>query len=1067
MDPNIKTLTAKDIDDTIACVEFFKEIKKKEKNEEIFNLIKEKLNENLIRSFENYSEIYTSINELNQNFEDFSLNLYDKVEKIVKDTEIIFLQNNEEITIKESNETKDKNPINSIEDLIILKNKIHVKQKIDENDSENENKMIKKNNTLNFFKEIINNIETIYEHISVLKIKYFLNDKNNKAIEKNFDEIEKFLSNAKKDLIKQLETFYKIDDFMRFFYGKQIVSIVDHLDGYLEIFPFLRYILNDTDKENIEEGDKKNVHSLTDYINHYSLYNKETFENISNYVISLLKKNKTSLEEHYTHLKIRSENTLKGIYIYKSESESMEEDILQIFLDKINRLPIAQNILITNKETSYEEMQAFLNRAILCRYNTLFAFEINESFSLDQQRDLNKFIDKLLSYKNEYFNKIEKNTIPKENTSEYMDSCLVFVYNEKSESSLNYIRKVIVTKELTLRKIHSIDNSTFIEDDSKNDMSNSKINNSINASRCELNNNVHVIKSEICGLGKTEKIRKEIKEKKKEYIHFPIGGNINRDILYNKLKIIIEKIEKIKKEKKINVAIHLDLYDNNEPSILNEFLFSFLITKFYSNSENIIYISKDIEIFVEVPNCFEDFISKYKILNSFDIDNIEIDKKPELNLSDERSIFFENMLNTKDNKKFLEFINNNIGIEKYSYHQLNIFINLFIGQYRNYNKTGESKLTFYRGDKVITKEVIENFGKCTKYFTSGAFANLLVDKDKMNKINGKNKEYLKLLGQIYENDLYDYDVNNNNLDKKDLNDKFKFPLFFLKYNKEQKKGEYRELYISKNNLGLREIKQPEEKNSEYFLTVLNEILDLSPSIESLKKIIDEDEYIITNDNFRKMVLIIYRIIANIPVILMGETGCGKTALIKKLSQLLNNGKNNLEIINIHPGISDNYLIKKMKEINIKAKNTNEDIWVFFDELNTCDSFAILTEIFANRSFEGENLSNNIKIIGACNPYRIREENKVKCGLSHPDDKFDELVYLVKLMPQSLMYYVFNFGSINEEDESKYIKSIISKHFNNDEEKLKEETKNVISSCHKFLRKKFDLSVVSLREISRF
>ena len=131
------------------------------------------------------------------------------------------------------------------------------------------------------------------------------------------------------------------------------------------------------------------------------------------------------------------------------------------------------------------------------------------------------------------------------------------------------------------------------------------------------------------------------------------------------------------------------------------------------------------------------------ILNSFDIDIIKIDKKCELNLSYERSIFFENILNTKDNSKFLEFINNNIGIEKYSYHQLNIFINIFIGQYGNYNKTGESKMTFYEGDKAITKDLIENFGKCTKYFTSGAFANLLVDKDKMNKINAKIKSLNK------------------------------------------------------------------------------------------------------------------------------------------------------------------------------------------------------------------------------------------------------------------------------------------------------------------------------------
>ena len=33
---------------------------------------------------------------------------------------------------------------------------------------------------------------------------------------------------------------------------------------------------------------------------------------------------------------------------------------------------------------------------------------------------------------------------------------------------------------------------------------------------------------------------------------------------------------------------------------------------------------------------------------------------------------------------------------------------------------------------------------------------------------------------------------------------------------------------------------------------------------------------------------------NIPVILMGETGCGKTALLKKLNQLLTNGKRNIK-----------------------------------------------------------------------------------------------------------------------------------------------------------------------------
>ena len=54
-----------------------------------------------------------------------------------------------------------------------------------------------------------------------------------------------------------------------------------------------------------------------------------------------------------------------------------------------------------------------------------------------------------------------------------------------------------------------------------------------------------------------------------------------------------------------------------------------------------------------------------------------------------------------------------------------------------------------------------------------------------------------------------------------------------------------------------------------------------------------------------MVLLVYRIKANVPIIIMGDTGCGKIALIIKLNQILNNGRKTVEIINIiniHHGI---------------------------------------------------------------------------------------------------------------------------------------------------------------------
>lgn len=96
------------------------------------------------------------------------------------------------------------------------------------------------------------------------------------------------------------------------------------------------------------------------------------------------------------------------------------------------------------------------------------------------------------------------------------------------------------------------------------------------------------------------------------------------------------------------------------------------------------------------------------------------------------------------------------------------------------------------------------------------------------------------------------------------------------------------------------------------------------------------------------------------------------------------------------------------------------------------------------------------------------ENKNICGLTYKnnDDKNEvELVYLVNILPQSLMYYVFNFGKLEKKNEDQYISSIISDII--PDPKLKEATKNVISKCHDYLRDTFDPSVVSLRELRRF
>ena len=106
-----------------------------------------------------------------------------------------------------------------------------------------------------------------------------------------------------------------------------------------------------------------------------------------------------------------------------------------------------------------------------------------------------------------------------------------------------------------------------------------------------------------------------------------------------------------------------------------------------------------------------------------------------------------------------------------------------------------------------------------------------------------------------------------------------------------------------------------------------------------------------------------------------------------------------------------------------------------------------TEIFINRTYNGKKLEDNIRLIGTCNPFRQkRYENE-----NGDENEDDILVYKVNQLPQSLFYYISNFGEIYDEDEKIYIDNIIQKLFDKDEEKLHKLTTEAIFQCLKFLR----------------
>ena len=147
------------------------------------------------------------------------------------------------------------------------------------------------------------------------------------------------------------------------------------------------------------------------------------------------------------------------------------------------------------------------------------------------------------------------------------------------------------------------------------------------------------------------------------------------------------------------------------------------------------------------------------------------------------------------------------------------------------------------------------------------------------------------------------------------------------------------------------------------------------------------------------------------------------------------------------------------------------IWVFFDELNTCKSMDLISEIICKHSCQGKKLPENIAFIGAVNPYRKSKQKRVGLRINiNKDNNYEEmdnedLVYIVNPLPHSLLNYVFDFGALNKEDEKKYIMHMIKDII--EENDLSEFTKELVYLAQNFIREKNGISSVSLREIRRF
>ncbi|KAG2374157.1 hypothetical protein C9374_010994 [Naegleria lovaniensis] len=254
---------------------------------------------------------------------------------------------------------------------------------------------------------------------------------------------------------------------------------------------------------------------------------------------------------------------------------------------------------------------------------------------------------------------------------------------------------------------------------------------------------------------------------------------------------------------------------------------------------------------------------------------------------------------------------------------------------------------------------------------------------------------------------------------------------------------------------------------------------------SLREKISNSDYVLTQDNLMKMFAIILRFKCNLPVIILGETGCGKSFLMAYLSKIL---EMDLRRITLHGGHSEKDIIDFIYPI-IEEANSHAmaNYIVFFDESNTCAHTGILKEIVCDRVLNGLPIPKNIKIVCALNPYRLKNENTKKIeaviqsqsGIlyKHPSfknipDPLENLVYRVHPLPDSFIDHVYDFGSLSIETERIYIRSMLQKGLrayviHTQHNPTLEIFVDLICTSQQFVREAMhEVSVVSLRDVKR-
>jgi phage replication-related protein YjqB (UPF0714/DUF867 family) len=116
---------------------------------------------------------------------------------------------------------------------------------------------------------------------------------------------------------------------------------------------------------------------------------------------------------------------------------------------------------------------------------------------------------------------------------------------------------------------------------------------------------------------------------------------------------------------------------------------------------------------------------------------------------------------------------------------------------------------------------------------------------------------------------------------------------------------------------------------------------------------------------------------------MGETGCGKTRLIRFMCDLASQTSEmrNMLILKVHGGTTERDIVEFVSTAEKQAKLNRvqgvKQTVVFFDEANATDAIGLIKEVMCDHCLYGKPVTEELKFIAACNPYKRHSDDMIE------------------------------------------------------------------------------------------